>query len=141
MGDGVPHHLFGDLIEGHPVGLLIAQSQHLLKMPGNGLAFPVRVGGQKDFFTFLGALFQVVDDLFLALDGLVIQREAALHIHADLAFRQIPHMAHGGLDLIPGAQIFTDGLGLCRRLHDDEVLVRLFRFGIALSVLRHSTAL
>ena len=121
MGDGLIDHLLGDLVEGDPVGLVVGQAEQLLQMPGNGFALPVRVGGQIDGFALLGRLLQIADDVLFALDGLVVGQEALLHIHADLALGQVPDVAHGGLHLKPGAQIFSDGLGLGRRLHDDQI--------------------
>ena len=114
MGDGFPHHLFGNLVEGDPVGLVVGYVQKLLQVPGDGLPLPVRVGGQKDAFTLFRGLFQLVDDLFLALDGLIVRLKIACHVHAQLALGQVPHMAHGGLYLIARAQIFSDGFCLGR---------------------------
>ena len=121
VGDGVVDHLLGDLVEGHPVGLVVRDAQHLLQVPGDGLALPVGVGGEEHFLTLLGGFFQLVNDLFLALDGLVVQFKAVLHVHAQLALGQVAHMAHGGLHLIARAQIFADGLGLRRRLDDHQI--------------------
>ena len=95
VGDGVVDHLLGDLVEGHPVGLVVRDAQHLLQVPGDGLALPVGVGGEEHFLTLLGGFFQLVNDLFLALDGLVVQFKAVLHVHAQLALGQVAHMAHG----------------------------------------------
>ena len=52
-------------------------------MPGNGLALPVRVGGEVDFFAFIGRLLQLGNGLFLALDGLVVGfKVVVLQVHA-----------------------------------------------------------
>ena len=118
-GDGLVDHFFGDLIEGDPVSAVVGQLQKLLEVPGNGLPLPVRVGGQKDLVTLLGRLFQVGDDLLLPFDGLVVRYEAVLHIHADLAFGQVPDVTHGRLDLIIRSKVFADGLGLGRRFYND----------------------
>ena len=88
-------------------------------MPGDGLPFPVRVGGQIDFSAALGRLFQVADDVLLPLDGLVIGDETVLNVHAQLALGQIPDMAHGRLDLIPRPKVLSNGLGLGRGLYDN----------------------
>ena len=121
VGDGVVDHLLGDLVEGHPVGLVVRDAQHLLQVPGDGLALPVGVGGEEHFLALLGGFFQLVNELFLALDGLVVQFKAVLHVHAQLALGQVAHVAHGGLHLIARAQIFADGLGLRRRLDDHQI--------------------
>ena len=117
-GNGLVDHIFGDFVKGHPVGLVVRDVQQLLQVPGDGLPLPVRVGGQIDLSTALGRLFQVADHVFLALDGLVVRGEAVLNIHAQLAFGQVPDMAHGRLDLIPRPQVLADGLGLGRGLND-----------------------
>ena len=117
--DGLVDHLFGDLVEGHTVGLVVRDVQQLLQMPGDGLSLPVRVGGQVDLARPLGRLLQVADDVLLALDGLVVRDEAALDVYAQLALGQVPHMAHGRLDLVSRTQVFADGLGLGRGLYYD----------------------
>ena len=40
------------------------------------------------------------------------------HVDAQLGLRQVPDVAHAGRDLVILAQIFANGLRLCRRLHD-----------------------
>ena len=121
VGDGVVDHLAGDLVEGHPAGLVVGQVQQLLQVPGDGLPLPVRVGGQEDPAALLGGLLQVVDDILLALDGLVVQGEAVLHVHPQLALGQVPDVAHGRLHLIARAQVFPDGLGLGRGFYDHQI--------------------
>ena len=136
-GNGLVDHLLGDLVKGDPVGLVIGDPQQLLEMPGDSLALPVRVGGQKDFSALLGRLLQVVDDLFLALDRLIIQREAVSHVHAQLALGKIAHMSHGRLHLIAGTQVFSDGLGLGGGLHDHKIRFRhnsTSKLGLSVSV-------
>ena len=120
-GNGLVDHLLGDLIKGHPVGLVVRNAQQFFQMPGNGLSFPVRVGGQIDPLALSRRLLEVLDDLLLALDGLIVRLEAVLHIHAQLALGQIADVAHGRLDFIARTQIFADGLGLGRRLHDHKI--------------------
>ncbi len=129
-GDGLVDHLFGDLVEGDPEGLVARQPQQLLQMPGDGLPLPVRVGGQKDTLTLFSGLFQIGNDILFPLDGLVVHGEILLHIHADLALGQVPDMAHGGLDLIARSQIFGNGLGLGRRLHDHQIVLRFRRHSV-----------
>ena len=47
---------------------------------------------------------------------------SVVYIHAEFAFLQVSKMAHAGLYLIVLAQIFSNGFGLRRRLHDDQAL-------------------
>ena len=121
---GMIHTIFntgtGDLIEGDPVGLVGIHPQDLRQMPGNRLSFPVRVGGQIDRLALFGGGFQLFDQILFALDGLVFGLEMVFHIHTQLAFGQIPDMAHGGHYLITAAQIFFDGVRLGRRLNDHK---------------------
>jgi hypothetical protein len=110
--------MFGDLVEGHPVGLVVGDAEQLLQVPGDGLPLPVRVGGQIDLIRPLGRLLQVADHILLALDGLVVGRKAVLDVHAQPAFWQVPDMAHGRLYLIARPKVFADGLGLGRGLYN-----------------------
>ena len=120
--DAFADHLFGDLVEGHALGLFIAQAQQCLEMPGDRLALAVRVRCKIDHVAGLGGFFQFVDQRFLALDRLVIGLEVMLDIYADLALGQIAQMPHAGRDDKVLAQIFANGLGLCRGFHNDQVL-------------------
>ncbi|MPN63253.1 hypothetical protein SDC9_211010 [bioreactor metagenome] len=87
-------------------------------MPGDRLALPVRVGGEKHFLAVSGGLAQTLDNFFLAFNGLIIRREPMLHIDAQFTFGQVTDMTHRGLHLIAGAQILSDGLGFGGRLHN-----------------------
>ena len=120
-GNGVVDHLFGDLVKGHPIGLVVRDAQQLLQVPGDGLSLPVRVGGQIDAAALFGRLLQVADHVLLALDGLIVGGKAALDVHAQLALGQVPHMAHGCLYFIARSQVFSNGLGLGRGLYDHQV--------------------
>ena len=120
-GNRVVDHLLGDLVEGDPIGLVVRDIQQLLQMPGDGLPLPVRVGGQIDPAALLGCLLQVADHVLFALDGLVLGDKASLDVHADLALRQVPDVAHGRLHLIARPQVLPNGLGLGRRLYDHQI--------------------
>ena len=121
--DTLLNHLLGDLVKGHPPGLLVRQVQKLLQMPGNGLALPVRVGGKVDHVGVFCGFLQGGDNVLLALDGLIDRLEIVLQVHAQHALGQVPQMAHAGGDLEILAQIFPDGFGLRRRLHDDQAVL------------------
>ena len=126
LADALGDHLAGDLVEGDPEGLVLRQVQQLLQVPADGLSLAVWVGGQVNGVAVLGCLLQVPDNVLLALDGPVIGFKVVVHVHAQLAFGQVPQMSHTGLHLIRGAQVFADGLGLGRGLHDHQVFFSLF---------------
>ena len=92
-------------------------------MPGDGFAFTVGVGGKINIFAVFRRFFQVADNIFFSLDGLIIRLKIVFNVYADLAFRQIAQMAHAGLHLVAAAQIFSNGLRLCRRLHDNQAFL------------------
>ena len=120
--DALGNHLFGDLIEGDPLGLVIIQLQQFLQMPGDGLALPVRVRGQVDGLGGLGLLLQFTDQFLFITDGDILGLKAMLNIHAHFALGQVPQVTHGGGHLIVAAQVFLDGLGFRRGLDDYQVL-------------------
>ncbi len=112
-GDGGLDHLFGDLVEGDTIGLVVRDVQKLLQMPGDGLALPVRVRGQIDPAAFFGGLFQVVNHVLFVLNGLIDGLQVVVEINADFAFGQIPDMTEGGLHLIVRPQVFAYGFCFC----------------------------
>ena len=118
VGHALLHALFGDFVKGDAVGGVGVQPQDVGQMPADGFAFAVRVGRQQNAVGVLGLTFEFLDELFLAFDADVLGRIAVLHINAQLGSRQVPDMAHAGGDLVVIAQIFANGLRLCRRLHD-----------------------
>ena len=120
-GDGLVDHLFGDLIESHPIGLVIGDAQQLLQMPGNGLSLPVGVGGQIDPVALFGRLFQVADHILLPFDGLIVGDEPALDVHAHLALGQVPDVAHRRFHFIARTKVLPDGLCLGRGLYDHQI--------------------
>ena len=122
MLNALTHHVLRDLIEGDPLCFLVRQIQQALEVPADSLALAVRVGCEVHGIRRLGGFFQVGNDGFLPLDGLVDRLEVIVYIHAEFAFLQVPEMAHAGLYLIVLAQIFSNGFGLRRRLHDDQAL-------------------
>ena len=88
--NGAGHHAAGDLIEGHPVHLVVGNAQKRLEMPGDGLALAIRVGCQIYLIALFRGCFQISNDVFLALDGLIDRREVVLQVHAHGALGQIP---------------------------------------------------
>ena len=114
-------HLAGDLVKGHAAGLLLRQVKKCLQMPGNGLTFAVRVGGEIDGVALFCRLLQLADQLFLTANGLIFRGKIVLNIHADGALGQITEMTHAGLHRVVRTQILANGLGLGGRLHDHQM--------------------
>ena len=122
LADGVA----GDLVEHHAVHVLAVEVaallEDLLQVPGDGLAFAVRVGRQIER---LGLAQAARDRLHVAL---VFFQHPVLHgvavVGIDRAFlgNQIAHVAIGGQYVEIAPQVFFDGLRLGGRLDDDQVL-------------------
>ena len=124
-GAGVFHTIFhtalGDLIEGHTVLIVEIQPQDIGQMPGDGLAFPVRVGCQIDLVALFRLLLQRRDKLLLVLHFNVVRFEAVFDVHADLALGQVADVSHGRHHFIAGTEIFLDRFGLCGALHNHQI--------------------
>jgi len=118
VGHALLHAFLRDLVKGHAVVAVGVQAQDIGQVPADGFALTVRVGREDDAVRVLGLALELLNELFLALDADVLGRIAMLHINAQLGSRQVPDMAHAGGDLVVIAQIFANGLRLCRRLHD-----------------------
>ena len=106
---------FGDFIEGdaahHDVFQRLFVFQHRLHVPGDGLPFAIRIGGEIER---VGALERTGDGRDLAgaaIIGLPIHGEILIRADAAILGRQIAHMAETGQHRVIGAQIFVDGLG------------------------------
>ena len=95
-------------------------------MPRDGLTFAVRVGREIDFLDGLGGLFQLCEIFPPAFGLFILWSEIMFDIHAERAFGQIPDMSVGGFDDIILSENPPDGLGLGRRLHDDEFIRHIF---------------
>ena len=119
MGHALFDAFFGDLVKGHAVGRGGVQAQNIGQMPADGFALAVRVGCKQDAVALFGFGFQLLDQFLLSLDGDILRRKAVVHINAQLAGGQVPHMAHAGRNFIAPAQVFADGLCLGGGLHYD----------------------
>ena len=124
--------LAGDLVEHHAVHRHLGL-QGLEQVPGDGLALAVLICGEVELVSVLeqplelGHLLSLVDvDHVVRLEPAVdvdgeLAEGALLHLGRQLAgLRQVTDVPHAGLDVITGAQVAGDGLGLRRRLDDDE---------------------
>ena len=114
MLDALRHDLFRDLVKGHASGLLVAEPQQLLEMPGNRLSFTVRVRREVDDGSLFALRLQLINQILLVLDRDILRLEPVFQVHAQLALRQVSQVAHGCGHLVIPAKIFFNGLGLGR---------------------------
>ena len=119
-GHGLFDGVFRELMEEDPVKAPALFLEHVGRMPGNGLALAVGVGGEVDVLRVRGGPLELLEHLLLAGDGRVLGREAGLHVDAHFALRQVPDVADGGGHVVSLAQVFFDGPDFCRRFHHDQ---------------------
>ena len=89
-------------------------------VPGYGLPLPVRVRRQEDPAGRLGGLLDVREGLGLSFNSDVLGLEVIVHVHTQLAGRQVPYMADRSFYIKAAAQVLADRLGLGGRLDDDQ---------------------
>ena len=125
MGDGVQDRGFGDGVEHHPLDRHLAQHmlllEHFQDVPGDGLAFAVRVGGQDQL---VGAFDGGGDVLDLGLGaGIDFPDHGEVFVRLDRAVLggQVADMAEAGQHFIVAAQILIDGFGLGGGFDDENV--------------------
>jgi hypothetical protein len=114
------HGLLRDLVEREPVNLLLLAAQLLDEVPADRFALAVRVGRDVDVGGVLRGVLELLDDFLPRTDGFVRLLEVVVDVDAELALRQIADMAHRRHDLVVAAEVFVDGLGLCRRFDHDQ---------------------
>ena len=119
--DGLGDHAPGDLVEGDAAGLAVGQVHQLLQVPGDGLPFPVRVGGEIDGVAAVRGVLELVHQGLLALDLDIVGLEIVLDVHAQGALGQVAQVAHAGLDQIFISEVFADRLRLGGRLDDHQI--------------------
>ena len=89
-------------------------------MPGNGFAFPVRVGCQNQPVIVL----QGIGNIRQALGGFAVHfpghGKILVRAHRAILGWQVAHMAVGGQHDEVRAQVFIDGFCLCGRFDDDD---------------------
>ena len=117
--------LLGDGVEHHPLDLLALERvlflQHLEHMPGDRLAFAIRVGRQNQPVGALDRLGDVVEALLRLGIDLPQHVEIVVRIDRSVLGGEVAHVAEGGQHFVAGPQIFVDRLGLCGRLDNDDV--------------------
>ena len=116
------HGRLGDLVERHAPSLGVGQGQRLLQVPGDGLAFAVRVGGEIDRLGRRGLLLQPGQQFLAVLQDAVGRHPAVFDVDAEAALGQVADMALARHDVVIRPQILIDGLRLRRRFDDHEVL-------------------
>ena len=95
-------------------------------MPGDCFALAVRVSCEVDFGGAAGLLADAVENLAAAADGDVFRLEAVFNVYADLRLGHVAHVPLRGFNLVTPAQKLADGLGLCGRFDDNELVCHVF---------------
>jgi hypothetical protein len=103
----------------HPLGL-----EDLEDVPGNGLALAVRVGGEDQLVGGLHGLGDLRKALLRLRVHLPDHVEVPVRVDRTVLGGQVAHVSVRGEDLVAGAKVFVDGLGLGRRLDNDNVYRR-----------------
>ena len=91
-------------------------------MPGDGLALTIRVSREIEGFRVLQRANDGLDVLLVALDDLVLHREAVFRVDGALLGHEVADVAVGSHDIEVLAEVLADGLGFRRRFDDDEIL-------------------
>jgi hypothetical protein len=119
----------GHRIEDHAVDALVFENalalQDFVYVPGNGLAFAIRVGRQDHPFGVLdrgGDLGKTFGRLAVDLPQ---HGEIVIGIDRSVLGGEIANMAERGVDVIVLAQIPVDCLGLGRRFDDHNLHANL----------------
>jgi hypothetical protein len=94
--------------------------QRLLKVPGYGLTFSIRVRCEIDCISFFDRLFQAFKHIFPLGDDVVFRREIVIDVHAEIFLWQVTHMAHRCLDPVIRSKEPLERACFSRRLHNDE---------------------
>jgi hypothetical protein len=119
--DAVLDALLRYLVELDALGDDLRLLELLGQVPCDGLPFTVGVGRQQDLAGALGGGLQLLDDLLLARDDLVRLLKALFDVDSEL-LRKVLDVALRGQNLVLGAQVLLDRLGLRGRFDDDEGL-------------------
>ena len=110
-----------DLVEHHPLDRHL-RLQVLEEVPADGLALAVLVRREVQLGGVLEGRTQVLDHLLAALGELVRRLEPVVHVDGQALRREVGDVAHGGAHVVGVAEELGDGLGLRRRLDDDQWL-------------------
>ena len=125
MLEGILHGALGDFVEDHALDRLAVERpaavQLLDDVPGDGLAFAVRVGRQVELLGALQLAGDLLDPLVAAVVDGPVHCEVFVGPHRTVLGRQIAHVAVAGQHPIVATQITFDGLGFGRRFDDDQM--------------------
>ena len=124
--EGVLDGFFGDFVEFHAVSRRALQLGGLDEMPGDGFAFPVRVGGQIYRRSLRGRVFDFLNDGLLALGHDIPGDYPLGQRDAQGLLRQIAHVSHGRLDGVLASHDLAQRSGLRRGFNNNEVLLSHF---------------
>ena len=115
LGHSVEHHAIDALVLEQLLAL-----ENFVDVPGDGLAFPVRVSREDHAVGVLNRAADIAHPLGGLRVDFPAHREIVVRIDRAVLRREIPHMAERGVDLVVLAQIFVDGLRLGWRLDDHD---------------------
>ena len=125
VGDSVADGVAGDLVEGDAADGDALQRvlfrQHGLDVPGNRLAFAIRVGGEVEGLGAFQRLGDGADLLVAAGVGLPVHGEILVRADAAILRRQVAHVPETGEDRVAATQVAVDGLGLGGGFDNDNV--------------------
>ena len=116
-------HILSDGVEGD--ALVMLELQALLEMPGDGLAFAVRIGCQIDGFGAHRPSLEVVDDI-LAAFGVLVLKLVIRRGYAQGLLRQVADVADTGGNLPSWPEKGFDLLYLVRTFDNHQIHVRFF---------------
>ncbi len=111
VGDRVEDGLAGEVVEEDaPDHFFLADL--LGDVPGDGLAFAVRVRGEEDLLRSGRRLLEFGDHLLLAVHDQIGGFESLFGIDPEVVFREVLDVTDGGPDIILRAEVFADGFHL-----------------------------
>jgi hypothetical protein len=124
--DGFLHGVLRDLVEDAAVHVLAVEragvAKQLVQVPGDRLALAVGVGREIQRVGLLHGARDRVDVLAVLVDQLPAHLEVARGVDGAFLGHEVADVAIGRHHLEVLAEVLLDGLGLGRRLDDDEVL-------------------
>ncbi len=95
--------------------------KHVEHVPGNSLAFAIRVGGEDQFVGVLQRVADIGEALLRLGVDFPDHGEIVVGQHRSVLGRQVADMAEAREDLIVLAEVVVDRLGLGRTFNDDEL--------------------
>ena len=121
MLNGIQDGRLCNLVEDDTTRVLGLQSEHLVKVPADGLSLAVFIGSQPHHPCLVGLTLQLGHHLLLVGRHLILWRERLL-VHAERALLQVANVSVAGQHLVIITQELLDGLSLCRALHNHQII-------------------